>query len=189
MVYLVYYRRSTSTFGVCYAPRHDSFCILGQLELSHYFDGIQYPDFTPSVIVSIGVAMSIDYALFMMTRWLSEMEKGRTPDEAMLKALSTAGRTVAVSGFIMFVSNAGLYFIDSTIISSFGVGLAACNLVTIAVNLTLLPALIQLFGMPLVRLGRWVEKKLHALEIARAQSLRRFREVVTPCCNLRTISV
>ena len=144
------------------------------LKLKNYFHHrIQYPDFTPSVIVSIGVAMSIDYALFMMTRWLSEMKKGRSPSEALLKALVTAGRTVAVSGFIMFVSNAGLYFIDSTIISSFGIGLATCNVITVAVNLTLLPALIDLFGMHTLTFERWVKYKLSCIG-SRARSFSSF---------------
>ena len=132
------------------------------LWLADVFDSIQYPDFTPSVIVSIGVAMSIDYALFMITRYLSELKKGRDEGAALLNALSTAGRTVAVSGFIMFVSNAGLYFIKSKIVSSFGVGLAATNLVTIAVNITLLPALMELFAPALIRFERWFKVRFWA---------------------------
>ena len=115
----------------------------------HYIPG-KLPQFAPSLIVSIGVALNIDYALFILVRYTDELRKrvrtGEGPNVALDNALNTAGRTVGVSGTIMLVSNGSLSFVQAQTISSLGVGLALTNIVTMMINLTLLPALLHVSG-------------------------------------------
>lgn len=67
----------------------------------HFIPG-ELPQFAPSLIVSIGVALNIDYALFILVRYTDELRKQprgtHSPNTALDNALNTAGRTVAVSG-------------------------------------------------------------------------------------------
>jgi len=107
---------------------------------------LKLPTFAPSIIISIAVALSVDYALFMLVRYSEEIKKGAGRNFALDKAMSTAGKTISVSGTIMLVSNGCLYFVKSETVAAIGLALAVTNIVIIAANVTLLPAVLFMFG-------------------------------------------
>jgi len=123
-------------------------CILAAFSLSVLWmpDNLALPTFAPSMIVSMAVALNVDYALFMLVRYSEEINRGASRNFALDKAMSTAGKTIAVSGSIMLVSNGCLFFVKADTVAALGVSLAITNMLTIFTNITLLPALLAAFG-------------------------------------------
>lgn len=105
---------------------------------------------TPSLMMTLMIAMSIDYALFLLTRFkdvlkaLALSHPGTAPKElvarAVVKMMQTAGFTVFTSGFTLMSTFVVLACFPIRIISSLGVGCTISLFVTLIVNLTLLPA-------------------------------------------------
>lgn len=100
---------------------------------------------TPSLMMSILIAMAIDYALFILTRYTEGLEKGATVEQAVVEAMETAGMTITISGVTLQLSFLALLFFPITVISSLGLGCALALVITLVVNLTLVPALILTF--------------------------------------------
>jgi len=100
---------------------------------------------TPSLMMSILIAMSIDYALFLLTRFRQERLQGRSVPAAVEVTLQTAGMTVLVSGLTLAASFVALLFFPISVISSLGIGCTLALLLVLAVNLSLVPALLLSF--------------------------------------------
>lgn len=101
--------------------------------------------FAPSVMMSLTIAVSIDYSLFILSRYREEIVDGRSTELAVLATLCTAGHTVLISGSTLFVAFLGLMFFPTTLLSSVGVGAACSVFMAVACNLTLAPAMILTF--------------------------------------------
>jgi len=106
----------------------------------------EYSHFSAGLWVSIVIAMSIDYALFMLSRWKEERISGRTNLSAIRVSVCTAGKTVLVSGLILAASFLSVALVGNTIVQEVGVSCAIVNIFVIGVNLTLIPALMILLG-------------------------------------------
>ncbi len=94
----------------------------------------------------IGLGVAIDYSLLFVTRWREERDRGVPNDEAVVRAAGTAGRSVALSGLTVAIGLLSLVVIPSPAIRSFGIGGMLIPLVSVAVVLTLLPALLAGVG-------------------------------------------
>jgi len=94
----------------------------------------------------IGLGVAIDYSLLFVTRWREERDKGAPSDEAVLRAAGTAGRSVALSGLVVAIGLLSLVMIPSPALRSVGIGGMLIPLVSVAVVLTLLPALLAGIG-------------------------------------------
>lgn len=101
------------------------------------------------LIVLIGLAVSVDYSLFVITRYRNELRHGRDKLAAIEIASSTAGRAVFFSGITVMISLAGLFFLPSTIFSSMAAGTIAVVLFSVIGSLTFLPAVLSIFGKKL----------------------------------------
>lgn len=108
------------------------------------------------LMVLIGLGISVDYALLLVTRWREELDAGRSNEEAVLGAVATAGRTVLVSGLTVAVGLLALVVLPVPFLRSLGYGGMLVPLVAIAVQLTLLPVVLATVGPSLdrVRLPR-----------------------------------
>ncbi|MGN6190068.1 MAG: MMPL family transporter, partial [Conexibacter sp.] len=104
----------------------------------------------------IGIGVAVDYSLFVLARYRSEVRAGRTPEEARAVALSTSGVAVAFSGLTVIVSLAGLWMIDANAIRSMALGAILVVAVSVLAATTLLPALISLAGRRAWEPGRVV---------------------------------
>jgi uncharacterized membrane protein YdfJ with MMPL/SSD domain len=105
------------------------------------------------LIVLIGLAVAVDYSLFMVTRFRTERRHGRTVALAIEVASSTAGRAVFFSGLAVMISLAGLLTLGITLFTSMAVGTIGVVLVSVIGSLTFLPATLAIFG-DRVNLGR-----------------------------------
>jgi uncharacterized membrane protein YdfJ with MMPL/SSD domain len=94
----------------------------------------------------IGVGVAVDYSLIILTRVRQELAAGRSLSEAQSVALFTSGRTVIFSGVTVAASLCGLWLIPDGTLRSMTVGAVLAVTVSVAMAVTLLPALIWTFG-------------------------------------------
>ena len=108
---------------------------------------------TSQLVVLIGLAVGVDYSLFMITRFRSERRAGRDKLAAIETASGTAGRAVFFSGMAVAVSLAGLFIIRVNILDSMAVAMIGVVVVALVGSLTFLPATLAILG-DRVNLGR-----------------------------------
>ncbi|GAB2972752.1 MMPL family transporter [Nocardioides montaniterrae] len=121
--------------------------------------------FAPNIITLIGLGLAIDYALFVVSRFREEI--ARTPDDtnaALLRTMSTAGRTVMFSALTVAASMSSLLVFPQNFLKSIGYGGIAAVLVAMLAALTVLPATLALLGkridalrLPFVQRGSTVD--------------------------------
>lgn len=107
---------------------------------------IPMSDYTPLLAIMIGLAVGIDYALFILSRYRHELVSGRGGEEAAGRALGTAGTAVVFAAFTVVVALATLSFNNISLLTEMGVAAAFTVIVALAVSLTLLPALVGFAG-------------------------------------------
>jgi RND superfamily putative drug exporter len=98
------------------------------------------------LIALIGLGVAIDYALLVVTRWREERAHGYTNEQAVARAMNTAGRSVVFSGLTVGVSLLALVVLPVSFLANIGVAGFLIPIVSIAVALTLLPALLASAG-------------------------------------------
>jgi RND superfamily putative drug exporter len=108
-------------------------------------------DFTPYVMVLVGLGVGIDYALLVFARFRGELGAGRSREEATRTALDTAGRTVFFAGSTVIIALLGLVALGLGSLQGVAVAVAATVLVTMLAALTLLPALLAIAGRRIER--------------------------------------
>src|SRR3954451_798333 len=99
-----------------------------------------------SVILLIGMAVGVDYALFYMRREREERAAGASPEEALDTAAATSGRAVLISGLTVMTAMAGMFFTGSKTFSSFAIGTIIVVGVAMIGSMTVLPALLSKLG-------------------------------------------
>ena len=102
--------------------------------------------FVTLMITMIGLAVGIDYSLFIISRYREEMQHGLDSLQAVERAGKTAGRTVLFSGVTVVIALCGLLIVPFPILQSLGLGAILVVIVALAANLTLLPAVLALLG-------------------------------------------
>ncbi len=102
--------------------------------------------FVTLMITMIGLAVGIDYSLFIISRYREEMQHGLDSLQAVERASETAGRTVLFSGVTVVIALCGLLIVPFPILQSLGLGAILVVIVALAANLTLLPAVLALLG-------------------------------------------
>src|SRR5215207_3836428 len=100
--------------------------------------------FATNMLTGMGLALGIDYSLFVLSRYREERHHGRERPEAIAAVGATASRAVLFSGIAFTLAMVGLVL--STIMRSLAAGAIAAALVSVAAALTLLPALLSLLG-------------------------------------------
>src|SRR5215213_7144632 len=102
--------------------------------------------FATNMLTGMGLALGIDYSLFVLSRYREERLDGRERPEAIAAVGATASRAVLFSGIAFTLAMVGLVLVPSTIMRSLAAGAIAAALVSVAAALTLLPALLSLLG-------------------------------------------
>ena len=97
---------------------------------------------TQSLALMLGLAVGIDYALFIVSRYREERARGRQPQEAAGVATGTAGSAVVFAGLTVIIALAGLAVIGIPTATKMGLAAAATVAVAVLVALTLIPALL-----------------------------------------------
>lgn len=102
--------------------------------------------FAPNLVSMMGLAVGIDYALFIVSRNREERHNGKDKLEAIGRAGATANRAVFFSGLTVVLALAGMLLVPTTIFRSLAGGAIIVVLVSVAASMTLLPALLAMFG-------------------------------------------
>ncbi|MEU6984664.1 MMPL family transporter [Streptomyces sp. NPDC046324] len=97
---------------------------------------------TSTLAMMIGLAVGIDYALFIVSRFRAERAEGRTPEEAAGRAVGTAGSAVVFAGLTVIVALAGLAVVNIPMLTKMGLAAAGTVAVAVLVAITLVPALL-----------------------------------------------
>ncbi|RMI40856.1 MMPL family transporter [Streptomyces triticirhizae] len=122
---------------------------LGAIVLaSHLFT---IADYTMYVMMLVGLGVGIDYALLIFTRYRAELVAGSTHERATVRALDAAGRTVFFAGCTVIVALLGLVALGLGSLQGMAVSVALTVLATMLGSLTLLPALLGIFGKRFAR--------------------------------------
>lgn len=99
-----------------------------------------------SMISLIGIAVSIDYSLFMISRFREELDSGAEVEDAVAKMMDTAGRAVLFSGATVAISLCSLFYFTATHMPSMAMGGFLAVLGSLIYSLTVLPAMLSYLG-------------------------------------------
>ena len=102
--------------------------------------------FVLNIATMLGLALAIDYSLFIVSRFREELRRGRTVGEAVERAVATAGKAVAFSGFAVAIGLSGLLLFEAPAIRSIGIAGALVVLCSVVFALTFLPAVLGMLG-------------------------------------------
>jgi RND superfamily putative drug exporter len=94
----------------------------------------------------VGLGVSIDYSLLVVTRWREERARGATNEAAIVAAVDTAGRAVALSGTLVGIGLLALVISPVPLLRSTGLGGLLIPLLSVSATLTLLPAILAGIG-------------------------------------------
>jgi putative drug exporter of the RND superfamily len=104
-------------------------------------------DFAPILGALIGLGVGIDYALFIVTRYRRGLQSRLTPEEAAVKAIDTSGRAVLFAGSTVCIALLGILVLGVSFLNGLAVASALTVVFTVLAAITLLPALLGVFGM------------------------------------------
>ncbi|WP_328339743.1 MMPL family transporter [Streptomyces violaceus] len=120
---------------------------------------------TSTLAMMIGLAVGIDYALFIVSRYRAELAEGRDREEAAGRATGTAGSAVVFAGLTVVIALVGLSVVNIPMLTKMGVAAAGTVAIAVLIALTMIPALLGYAGRRVKpmgekgkRLGRASEK-------------------------------
>src|SRR4051794_35896454 len=125
--------------------------------LAHVID---IATFSPTLATLIGLGVGIDYSLFVVTRHRNAIIAGRDPEAACVRSLNTSGRAVLFAGATVIVALLGLLVLGVSFLNGVAVASAIVVLATMTAAVTLIPALLGMFGMRV--LSRKERRRLEA---------------------------
>ena len=126
--------------------------------LGHIFPA---PSFSAIIAAMIGLGVGVDYALFIVTRFRSELHDGEAPQHAIVTAMRTAGKSVLTAGTTVVIGMMGLLVLRQQLMTGVAIAAAATVAMTVIASLTLLPALLGFTGMRLAKPSRFARKHKH----------------------------
>ena len=109
------------------------------------------PDYTPPMLVLVGLGVGIDYSLLVFARFRSELLGGADREQAATTALDTAGRSVLFAGATVVIALLGLYTLGLGSLEGVALSVTLTVLMTMLASLTLLPSLLAILGPRLER--------------------------------------
>ncbi|MCP3425199.1 MMPL family transporter [Rothia sp. AR01] len=95
----------------------------------------------------LGLAVGIDYSLFILSRYKTELRAGKTVSEAIGQAVGTAGTAVVFAGMTVIVALCALMVADIDYVTQMGLGAAFAVLTAVLLALTMLPAVMRILGL------------------------------------------
>ena len=101
---------------------------------------------TPILATMLGLAVGIDYALFIVSRYRHEVQTGKSYEEAAGRAVGTAGSAVIFAGLTVIIALAGLSVVNISFLTEMGLAAAGTVAVAVLIALTMLPALFGFTG-------------------------------------------
>ena len=111
--------------------------------LSHV---LKMPQFSPELVLLIGLGVGVDYALFIVTRHRQGLVAGQPMESSIVNAVNTSGRAVLFAGIIVCIALLGMFALGVTFLYGLAVAAAIGVLLTMISALTLLPAMLGFIG-------------------------------------------
>ncbi len=102
--------------------------------------------FIVNMLTGMGLALGIDYALFVVSRYREERANGLAKEDAIARSGATASRAVLFSGSTFVVALLGMFIVPTSIMRSLALGAILVGITSVAAALTLLPALLSMWG-------------------------------------------
>ena len=125
--------------------------MLGLMSITVFSSVTPITSIAPVLAAMIGLGVGIDYAVFIVNRHREQLRAGMTIEESIPAALGTAGRAVLVAGVTVAIALTGLFLSGIQTVAMLGVTASFAVLTAILAALTLLPALLSLFGLRILR--------------------------------------
>ena len=113
---------------------------------------IDVPDWTTAVSGLIGIGVGIDYALLVLTRFRAALNAGKDRHDAVVEAVTTAGRSVIIAGSTVVIAVLGLFLTGLPYMYGVAISASLAVLVVMLASITLLPALLSYLGPRVDRL-------------------------------------
>ncbi|MCT7353163.1 MMPL family transporter [Streptomyces sp. 15-116A] len=101
---------------------------------------------TSTLATMIGLAVGIDYALFVVSRYRAELAEGREREEAAGRAVGTAGSAVVFAGLTVVIALVGLSVVNIPMLTKMGIAAAGTVAIAVLIALTMIPALLGYAG-------------------------------------------
>ncbi|MCK8434186.1 MMPL family transporter [Streptomyces sp. D2-8] len=108
---------------------------------------------TSTLAMMIGLAVGIDYALFIVSRYRAELAEGREREEAAGRAVGTAGSAVVFAGLTVVIALVGLSVVNIPMLTKMGVAAAGTVAIAVLIALTMIPALLGYAGRKVKPMG------------------------------------
>ncbi|MEU7072657.1 MMPL family transporter [Streptomyces narbonensis] len=105
---------------------------------------------TSTLAMMIGLAVGIDYALFIVSRYRAELADGREKEDAAGRAVGTAGSAVVFAGLTVVIALVGLAVVNIPMLTKMGFAAAGTVVIAVLVGLTLIPAMLGFAGDKIV---------------------------------------
>jgi uncharacterized membrane protein YdfJ with MMPL/SSD domain len=102
--------------------------------------------YVQNVATMLGLALAIDYSLFMVSRFREELRRGRTVEQAVATTVATSGKAVTFSGLAVAIGLSGLLLFQPAALRSFGIGGSIVVASSVFYALTFLPAVLGMLG-------------------------------------------
>lgn len=115
---------------------------------------MQMSVFVTSTVSMFGIALAVDYSLFILMRFREELRAGRDAKQATDAAMATSGLAVVLSGATVIASVTGIYLIHTPVLSSMATGAILAVAVAVLTSTTLIPAVLATFGRAAAKRSR-----------------------------------
>jgi heme transporter len=112
--------------------------------------------FATTTLSMFGIALAVDYSLFILMRFREELRAGRDPDQAVDASMATSGLAVVLSGLTVIASITGIYLIGTPVLSSMATGAILAVAIAVLTSTTLIPAVLATFGKRVAKRSSWL---------------------------------
>ena len=105
---------------------------------------------TPMLALMLGLAVGIDYTLFIVSRHQEQLRSGMAVDESIARATATSGSAVVFAGLTVIIALVGLSVAGIPFLTALGVAAAAAVAIAVLIAITLTPAVLSMAGMKIL---------------------------------------
>ncbi|APY87837.1 MMPL family transporter [Streptomyces alfalfae] len=126
---------------------------IGVSAITALADALDLGTTTSTLAMMIGLAVGIDYALFIVSRYRGELAEGREREEAAGRAVGTAGSAVVFAGLTVVIALVGLAVVNIPMLTKMGFAAAGTVVIAVLIALTLIPALLGYAGKRVMPTG------------------------------------
>jgi putative drug exporter of the RND superfamily len=135
--------------------------LIGVTSLTALSGVIDLSSTAPILATMLGLAVGIDYALFILSRHRQHLGEGMEPREAAAKATATAGSAVVFAGATVIIALVGLAVVNIPFLTVMGLAAAGTVAIAVLIALTLLPAILGFAGHRMARMNRVLGYRPH----------------------------